>query len=110
MLLALCFLGAVIAVIRFNDSDAARLALATATSNSALVELLGDPIQRGWFVRGSIELTPGSGKADLAIPVSGPWGKGTVYAPAVKTAGVWKLTLLQFGTDGDSKRLQLLQQ
>ena len=110
MLLALCFVGAVIAVVGFNNSDVTRLALATATSNFALVERIGEPIHRGWFVRGSIQLTSGSGSADLAIPVSGPIGKGTLYALAVKTAGVWKLTLLQFGTDGDSNRLQLLQQ
>jgi Cytochrome oxidase complex assembly protein 1 len=109
-LLALGLLGAAIAVVTFNNSDATKLALATATSNSALIERLGQPIQSGWLIGGSIEVTPGSGKADLSIPISGPKGKGTVYALAVKTAGVWKLTLLQFGTDGDSNRLQLLQQ
>jgi hypothetical protein len=107
---AVGLLGAIIAVVAFNSSDATKLALATARSNSALIERLGQPIQSGWFIGGSIEVTPGSGKADLAIPISGPKGKGTVYALAVKTAGIWRLTLLQFGADGDSKRLQLLQE
>jgi hypothetical protein len=83
-LLAVGLLGAIIAVIAFNSSDATMLALATAKSNSALIERLGQPIQSGWFIGGSIEVTPGSGKADLAIPISGPKGKGTVYALAVK--------------------------
>jgi hypothetical protein len=39
-LLALGLLGAVIAVVTFNNSDATKLALATATSNSALIERL----------------------------------------------------------------------
>jgi hypothetical protein len=109
-LLGLGLLGAAIAIVTFNSSDATKLALATATSNPELIGRLGEPIKTGWLIGGSIEVTPGSGRADLAIPISGPKGKGTIYALAVKTAGLWKLTLLQFGADGDANRLQLLQQ
>lgn len=108
-LLGVVFLTAVVTILTFNNADATKLALNTAASNPALIERLGQPIHKGWFIEGVIETTPGFGKADLAIPISGPKGKGTLYAMAVKRAGVWTLTLLQFGTDGDLTRLQLLQ-
>jgi hypothetical protein len=84
------------------------LGLILLTSDPALVERLGQPMKAGWFIGGSIEVTPGSGKANLSIPISGPKGKGTVYTLAVKEAGIWRLTFLQFGADGESKRIQLL--
>ena len=62
----------------------------------------------GWFIAGGIEETRGFGKAELAIPVSGPKGKGTLYVGAVKEAGIWKLTLLQFSANDNIERLQLL--
>jgi len=108
--LGLALLGGVMALVILHSSGATRLAVKTATSNAALIERLGQPLKTGIFIRGEVEVTPGFGKADLAIPISGPKGKGTVYALAVKTAGIWKLTLLQFGADGDSNRIQLLRQ
>lgn len=71
---------------------------------------VGQPVEKGWLITGSIQVSPGFGYAELAIPVSGPKGKGTVYALAVKRAGIWNLTFLQFGADGESRRLELLTQ
>ncbi len=112
--LAGCFgcalLGATIAIVALNTSDATRLAVVTATSNAELIERLGKPIKTGWFIVGGMEMTADNGKADLENPISGPKGKGTLYALAVKTAGVWGLTSLKFGANGSSNRLDLLQQ
>jgi hypothetical protein len=103
-------LVAPLAFVLFHNSDATKLALTTATSNPALIERLGQPIKAGWFVFGSLEVTSDFGRAELAIPVSGPKAKGTVYALAVKKAGLWRLTFLQFGADGESTRIELLDQ
>jgi hypothetical protein len=91
-----------------RSSDAVKLAIATAKSNPALVERLGQPLKTGWFVAGSIEITPASGHAELAIPVSGPKGRGTIYAEARKRAGLWRLNMLQFGGEESDIRLDLL--
>jgi hypothetical protein len=40
-------------------------------------------------------------------PVSGPKGKRTLYVAALKEAGIWKLTFLQFGADDSAARMQL---
>ena len=104
--LALCATIAVFASLR--SSDVVKLAVATAESNSALADRLGRPLDTGWFVTGKLEVTPASGHAELAIPVSGPKGKGTIYVDGRKRAGVWHLDMLQFGAEGSGERLDLL--
>jgi len=104
--LALCATIAVFASLR--SSDVVKLAVATAESNSALADRLGRPLDTGWFVTGKLEVTPASGHAELAIPVSGPKGKGTIYVDGRKRAGVWHLEMLQFGAEGSGQRLDLL--
>jgi Cytochrome oxidase complex assembly protein 1 len=106
--LAVVLSGAFLAFALISNSDVATLAVATAGSNPKIVERLGQPIKRGWFVSGSIEVTPGSGHAELAIPVSGPKGSGTLYAEARKRAGLWHLEILEFGRQDSSERLNLL--
>jgi hypothetical protein len=106
--LGLAVSGALMGFALMRSSDAVKLAIATAKSNPALVERLGQPLKTGWFVAGSIEITPASGHAELAIPVSGPKGRGTIYAEARKRAGLWRLNMLQFGGEESDIRLDLL--
>lgn len=106
--LGIAFSGAIAGIVLTSNSDVARLAVATAQSNPKMAERLGQPLKRGWFVSGSVEVTPASGHAELAIPVSGPKGSGTLYAEARKRAELWHLEMLQFGTDSSTERLDLL--
>jgi hypothetical protein len=106
--IGLALSGAAAAFLMIKNSDAAKLALAKAESSSELAERLGRPLKAGWFVSGNIEVTPASGHAELAIPVSGPKGSGVLYAEAKKKAGLWRLEILQFGSEGTADRLDLL--
>src|ERR1700760_1334963 len=67
-----------------GNSDAVRLAFDNASASPMLIERVGAPLKKGWLVSGSIEVTGASGRAELAIPVSGPRGAGTLYAEAHK--------------------------
>jgi hypothetical protein len=91
-----------------RTSEATRLAVTTAEANPALAEQLGRPLKTGWLISGNIEVQPGSGHAELAIPIYGPKGSGRLYAEARKQAGLWHLSMLQFGTNGSIERLDLL--
>jgi hypothetical protein len=51
---------------------------------------IGSPVKPEWFVSGSINTTPTSGHADLAIPFKAPKGEATVNVVADKVAGKWK--------------------
>jgi hypothetical protein len=83
-------------------------ALAAARANPAVVQALGTPIKDGWFPSGNIESSGSTGESDLAIPVSGPSGSGTLYVRATKSLGDWRLTMLVLQIKGSGERIDLL--
>jgi hypothetical protein len=91
-----------------RSSEATKLSISMAESSPILAQQLGQPQKIGWFISGSIEVQPETGHAELAIPVSGPKGKGTIYSEVRKQAGLWQVQLLQFGKDGSTDRFDLL--
>ncbi len=89
-------------------SDVAKEAFARAQSNPLVVQRLGTPISEGWFVGGSINVSTGSGDADLSVPISGPKGKGTVFVTAQKTAGTWDYSVMLASIEGSGEKINLL--
>lgn len=104
------FIGIITTVVfgAIKSSDAYQQAISIAEGNSAVVEVLGTPIQPGFMVSGSINVSGPSGNADIAIPVSGPNGSGTIYVVAIKSAGIWEFTTLQLAVDNSDERINLL--
>jgi hypothetical protein len=100
----------VVLFVVLGDSDVSRMAIAAAESNPVVRERLGEPVKRGFFTSGSIEISGPSGHADLSIPVSGPRGKATIYAVAKKSAGLWKFETLDIAFDHTSTRMTLLKE
>ena len=49
-----------------------------------------------------------SGSADLAIPISGPNGAGTIYVKAKKVAGIWEYSILEVAIERAGERINLL--
>jgi Cytochrome oxidase complex assembly protein 1 len=106
----LVFVVGIVALIMgtMRSSDVATEAFARARSNSLVAQRLGAPISEGWFVGGSINVSPGSGDADLSVPISGPKGKGTVYVTARKTAGTWAYSMMLAAIEGSNEKIDLL--
>src|SRR5687767_11854323 len=78
-----------------KQSDAYKMAVARAKADQRVTNALGTPLEDGRFLWGSsIEVSGSSGEADLSIPISGPKGKGTIYAVATKSAGDWTFSKL----------------
>lgn len=82
--------------------------LATARANASVVAALGDPVKPGLFPAGTINTTGASGHADLAIPLSGPKGRGTLFVTADETAGRWTIEVLEVEVRGRKDRIDLL--
>jgi len=110
ILVALCIAASVIALVMgsLKESDAFKGGLAAVRENRAAVAALGEPIEAGFFLSGSVNVTGPSGEAVLAIPVSGPRGKGTLYLEATKRAGRWEYSLLELAVEGVDERIGLL--
>ncbi len=93
-----------------RSSEVYQQALTEAQADAKVTEALGEPIEPGWWVSGSIETTGPSGRADISFPISGPENSGTIYAVATKSAGKWQFSLLQVEIEGQSERLNLLKE
>ena len=100
--------GVVFAVIK--SSEPYQHAIVAAKDDSRAVSLLGAPVQAGWYVTGSENVSGGFGKADLAVPVTGSRRKGTIHVVATKSAGHWRYAILELRVDGQEGRLNLLAQ
>jgi hypothetical protein len=81
-----------------------------ARHNKTVVAMLGEPIQSGWLVSGSINISGPSGDAHLAIPLYGPKRRGTLYVGAHKLADQWRFDRATVKLDGQSEPIDLLAQ
>ncbi len=82
-------------------------ALFAAQTDTAVIEALGEPIEAGWLMSGSIETSGSSGTASFSIPVSGSKGEGTLYVEAQRTGGRWHYDQLYLEVDGQSGLIPL---
>jgi hypothetical protein len=89
-------------------SDVYEGAVARARSHPAATAALGEPIETGWFVSGSVEASGSGGEANLSVPLEGPRGEGTLYVEATKQAGAWSYQLLELAVEG-GERIDLLE-
>ena len=91
-----------------KSSDVYSQALDKTRNNPAVVSALGTPIEAGFFTSGSVNVSGPSGAAELAIPISGPRGKGTIYLVARKSAGEWSYSQLLVQVEQTGQRIDLL--
>ena len=90
-----------------KSSDAYRIAVATAKAEPRVIAALGAPIKEGMFMSGNTNVSGGSGQADLSIPLSGPKGKGTLYAVATKSGGTWTFSKLALRVEGTGETIEI---
>jgi Cytochrome oxidase complex assembly protein 1 len=91
-----------------KSSDIYKDALAKARANPAVIGALGSPIKEGMFLSGNTNVNGASGEANLAIPISGPNGKGTIYVAASKSAGEWAYATLAVEIEKTHERIDLI--
>ena len=91
-----------------KDSEPYQGALAQARQSEQVIEVLGEPIEPGWWLTGSSETNGSSGFADFAFPISGPKNSGKLYVVAAKSAGLWEFQRIELEVEGQSARIPLL--
>jgi hypothetical protein len=90
-----------------KQTDAYKMAVARAGSDPRVTAALGTPIETGWYLSGHANVNGGSGDADFSIPISGPKGKGTIYAVATKSGGDWTYSKLQVKVESTGETIDL---
>lgn len=104
------FAGAIVGVVMYaiRSSDVAQLTLVTAQASPEMKAELGEPMEIGWFITGSVKSNGGNGQADVHLPIAGPNGSASVHAIASKkTGGVWEFTEMTALIEGKGKTLDL---
>jgi len=92
----------------FKSSGGYQEALAIVRSDPRAVRALGTPVDDGWFPTGHVDSSGTRGTSDLAIPVSGPRGSGTLYLRAESEMGVWRFTQLVLKVKDTGEEIDLL--
>lgn len=82
--------------------------LAKAQASPEVQQALGEPIEAGWLITGSINVNNDDGDCDIAVPVSGPKGSGVLHVRATKTDGDWTYERMEVQIDEGGQRIDLL--
>ncbi len=91
-----------------KSTDVYKDALTRAQTNRAVIGALGSPVREGLLVSGNTNVNGASGETNLAIPISGPKGKGTLYVSATKSLGQWQYSGLVVEVAATGERIDLL--
>jgi len=110
-LLFLVFVGSILLIVfgAMKSTDVYKEALARAKADPTVIEALGSPIKDGFLISGNTNVNGASGESNLAIPISGPKGKGTIYVAANKSLGQWNYSGLVVEVGQTHQRIDLLQ-
>ncbi|MBS9426308.1 cytochrome c oxidase assembly factor Coa1 family protein [Photorhabdus caribbeanensis] len=87
-----------------KSSEPYKKALSLAQSNPVVKDILGQPIEVGWFVSGSVN----EKEAELDIPIKGNRSGGTVHVDANKHAGHWRYKNITVQPDSSGRLIDLL--
>ena len=109
-LLFVVFVGSVVVIVfsAVKSTDVYKDALTRAKSHPAVIEALGSPVTEGFLISGNTNINGASGETNLAIPVSGPKEKGTIYVAAKKSLGRWDYSGLVLEIANTHQRIDLL--
>ena len=83
-------------------------ALALASANCAVEAALGLPLDAGWTVSGSVNVSGPTGDAAMSFPVEGSRAPGRLHAVAYKETGRWEFQALQLEVEGSGERIDVL--
>ena len=92
----------------FKSSGAYKEALERARSHSEVRRELGERIQAGWWVSGSLAVDGPCGQARFVTPLVGTRGRGLLRVQARKTQDRWQYDVLEVLVEGSSRPVSLL--
>jgi hypothetical protein len=92
-----------------KNSEAYKMSLATVQNNPEVIEIIGTPIESGFFVSGSVSTSGSSGEAELNYKIIGPRGEGITFVVAEKELGKWNIIELATYFEAIDKRIDIIE-
>lgn len=106
LLLIVLAVGSAFWVVRGSEID--EMAMEIASQHPAVIEALGQPVERGWGFSGNVQRSTSGGSADIRFEIHGPDGRGRLHVTAERRDGKWVLDSLEFRPEGSSSWIDLL--
>ncbi|SIS68694.1 cytochrome c oxidase assembly factor Coa1 family protein [Neptunomonas antarctica] len=82
--------------------------MVTISQNTEVIEVVGEPIEAGYFVMGSIQTSGTRGEASLQYSISGPKREADVYVQAYKEMEAWSLYNVIVHIPETDKKIQVV--
>lgn len=82
-------------------------ALRIAAEHPAVVEALGEPVEKGWTQNISMHSKDGETEAEMTFGIRGPIGAGTLRTRGVRQGDDWVLEFLEFQREGSDVWIDL---
>jgi hypothetical protein len=100
--LAIIFVGGLVFFVfgAIKRSDVYTEARNRAAADPRVIATLGEPINTGWWVSGSVHVDNGRGTADITFPIKGPKGEAKVHATASRDTSAWSYSQLTVTPEG----------
>ena len=85
-----------------EDSQPYEYALEKINTDQDLINALGSPIVKDGFISSSWSYDNGEKSANMAIPISGPKGEGTLYVEATGEGDEWVYNVIRVEIGDDN--------
>ncbi len=97
----------VAAVVIFSSLGPFETVKEEARTNPQIAEIVGTPVEVGWFTAGSVSQQNETGDADVNVSVSGPLASGTLRMVSTRQNGVWVVRKLVLTLDGTGQAIAI---
>ncbi len=92
-----------------KSSEAYTQSLAKAKASPQVIAALGDNIEPGMAIGGSVNLNNNNGTADVIYSISGSKGEAAVHCTGVKENGKWTFNVMDVTVVGTGEIIDLLE-
>lgn len=96
-----------VGIVNALKGDAFDLSLAKIQKDTNVIELIGTPMETGFWVTGSVSTSGPSGEAELQYTISGPKGDAEAYVIAYKKMEQWYLFEVVVFDEVTKQRIQV---
>ena len=91
-----------------KKSVAYNISISELRNNQEVIELIGQPVESGFFVSGNIHIGAGTGQANLSYSINGPKGEATAHVVAIKEIEGWELKQLIVYSEEKQRRIDII--
>ena len=91
-----------------KESNVYKMSFHAVQNNPEVIEIIGTPIESGFFIIGNISTGGAGGEANIQYTITGPKDEGEVYVYATKKQGKWTMHQLGVYIEANDKTISII--